>query len=301
MRTSGAVLLRWLAGVSALVLLATASSWSRAAAVAARTRRSSDEAAPVENALREAAKEGYEKRAVFQAPGEEAGSGEANREGPRSPAAEAVLNRAYPRSYVDDRLARSTRRPSASPDRAVARPLRLRSRPAPRAGDDELEGPAPFTPNVPGEASQFIDPGTLKGPSTQESGRVTAIVIDPACTPGVCRMAVAAAGGGIWTTDDALAPKVTWTPPPNDLPTTSFGSLYYDAAHDVLYAGSGEPNGSSDSEAGLGLFKSTDFGASWSKVPGSAAVATNRAIGAIAVDPNDPKTIYIGTAVAGTG
>jgi hypothetical protein len=68
-----------------------------------------------------------------------------------------------------------------------------------------------------------------------------------------------------------------------------------------VYAGSGEPNGSSDSEAGLGLFKSTDFGAAWTLVPGSAAVATNRSIKAIATDPRDPSVIYIGTALARHG
>ena len=58
-----------------------------------------------------------------------------------------------------------------------------------------------MTPNVPGEPSQFFDPETQTGPETQESGRVGAIAIDPACAPGDCRLAVAAAGGGVWTTD----------------------------------------------------------------------------------------------------
>ena len=250
-----------------------------------------------ENALREVAKEGLEKReAVFEQQGEEPESGEARR-GPSSPAAEAVSNRAYPRNYVDDRQARRTlkafnRVPSADSAPGAARAAAVTS-PWTELG--------PFHPDVPGEPSQFFDPETLTGPSTQETGRVSAMVIDPACAPGDCRMAVASAGGGVWTTDDALANHVDWSPPPNDLPTTAFGSLYFDDANDVLYAGSGEPNGSSDSEAGLGLFKSTNFGDSWTQVPGSVPVATNRAIGAIAVDPNDPDTIYIGTALARHG
>src|SRR6185503_4317844 len=63
----------------------------------------------------------------------------------------------------------------------------------------------------------------------------------------------------------------------------------------------GEPNGSGDSEAGLGLFKSTDGGAHWAVVAGSQPVATNRSIGAITVKPGTASTITIGTAVARHG
>jgi hypothetical protein len=230
--------------------------------------------------------------------------GEGDRHGAKTPWGEQVSNRAYPRNYVDDRLARAERRafdrvPSSSPRSAFRSGRAYRTARATAPGTWANLGP--ITPNVSGEASQFFDPVTQEGPPTQESGRVTAIAVDPACELGDCRTWIAAAGGGIWRTDDALALHPQWTPPPDDLPTTAFGSLTYDAAHETLYAGSGEPNGSSDSEAGLGLFKSTDFGASWSLVPGSAAVATNRSIGAIATDPGDPDTIYIGTAVARHG
>jgi hypothetical protein len=82
------------------------------------------------------------------------------------------------------------------------------------------------------------------------------------------------------------------------------------------YVGTGEPNGSGDSEAGVGLYKSINGGSSWSLVAGSTAntapcasnpasftcpVATGRSIGAIAVDPNDATHIFIGTDVARHG
>lgn len=288
--------------IAALVLAAGIALVLVVASGSSDPRSQPNEAEAPENALREVSREGYERRATFEVEGEGQEGGEADRGGPNSPAAQAVADRAYPRTYVSDRRAKRTLQAFES----------VSSRPsadsfADRADfEDALTNQqwtelGPFSPNVPGEPSQFFDPDTQTGPSTQESGRVAAMAIDPACAPGDCRMAVAAAGGGIWTTGDALANDVQWNAPPNDLPTTAFGSLYFDDANGVLYAGSGEPNGSSDSEAGLGLFRSTDFGASWSLVPGSAAVATDRSIGAIAVDPGDPDTIYIGTALARHG
>ena len=235
----------------------------------------------------------------------EKGGEEGREERDKSPAMEAVAERAYPRSYVDDSRVRGERKafsklPHVAPRSAfnTQRAYAISKAVTPQS----WTALGPVTPNVAGQDSQFLDPSTLQGPATQESGRVTALAIDPACAPGDCKMWVAAAGGGIWRTNDALATHVSWIAPPDTLPTNAFGSLYYEPTSHTLYAGSGEPNGSGDSEAGLGLFKSTDFGASWSLVPGSAAVATNRSVGAIAVDTtSNPDTIYIGTDVARHG
>src|SRR5439155_18376307 len=82
------------------------------------------------------------------------------------------------------------------------------------------------------------------------------------------------------------------------------GSIIFDPTDSkgkTLYVGTGEPNGSSDSEAGVGLYKSTDGGASWALVPGSLSVAIDRSLAAIAVDPSNPNHLFIGTAVARHG
>jgi hypothetical protein len=238
---------------------------------------------------------------------------EAGRRGPSNPAAEQVENRAIPLSYVDDARAEKAGKEfgkkSNKPDRSTFTSNTTFSQ-ASSATPGAWTVLGPVTGNVPGEASQFFDNNTQTGPSTQESGRVTALAIDPNCGKSSapsgkpCRLWVAAAGGGVWRTNNALATTPSWIAPPDSLPTNSFGSLIVDpndASGNTLYAGSGEPNGSGDSEAGLGLFKSTDGGASWTLVPGSASVATNRSIGAIAIKPGSPSTIVIGTAVARHG
>ena len=224
---------------------------------------------------------------------------------PFSPNEEQVADLAYPRNYVDDHVAQSSRSAFQSLPRSAS-PSSFRSVGAYNAAKAttpvQWSALGPVTPNVSSFWTQFYNPVTRTGPSTQESGRVTALAIDPNCAPGACRMWVAAAGGGIWRTNDALASSVQWIAPSAQLPTNSFGSLYYDASTDILYAGSGEPNGSSDSEAGLGLFRSTDFGATWTLVPGSFSVGISRSIGSIAIDHSTtPATIYIGTDVARHG
>jgi hypothetical protein len=239
--------------------------------------------------------------------------GEAERTGADNPAAEQVDSRAYPRSYVDDEMAKKGRKSFDAKAQAPSRSAfssQQAYNAAVAAAPGAWQALGPVTPNVPGEPSQFYDYDTQSGPTTQESGRVTALAIDPNCgkasapSGAPCRLWVAAAGGGIWRTNDALAAKPSWIAPPDSLPTNAFGSLVIDpnnATGNTLYAGSGEPNGSGDSEAGLGLFKSTNGGQSWSLVPGSAVVATNRSIGAIVIRRGFPNTIFIGTDVARHG
>src|SRR3954447_3717137 len=235
--------------------------------------------------------------------------GEAPREGPRSPVGELVQDRAYPKSYVNDRLAlkgsRAFKRlPSSAPASSFRSPADYKA--AQCGSSQSWKALGPVTPDVAAEATQFFNTATGVGTPTTNSGRVTAMAIDPNCGKkhAGCRMWVAAAGGGVWRTHNALDDHVKWIKPSGGLPTNSFGSLFVDPndrSGDTIYAGSGEPNGSGDSEAGLGLFRSRDGGKTWHLVKGSRPVAIDRSIGAIEVKPGHPNVIYIGTDVARHG
>jgi hypothetical protein len=127
------------------------------------------------------------------------------------------------------------------------------------------------------------------------SGRITALAISPDCTPQKCTLWVGAAGGGIWRTDKALSGNGTWVNVSDgSFASGAIGALTYDAAHDTLYAGTGEDAAAGDAEAGVGIYKSTDGGSTWSALGGNANFAL-RAIRQITVDPNDPtgNTIYV--------
>ncbi len=211
------------------------------------------------------------------------GGKEAAREIWAGPSAEVYADHAYPHSNVD----------FAQVEAALAEAKSFG-----RKGDSlkaDWEEVGPFTLDVAREATQ------TNGIPTQWAGRTTALAVDPRCNEDSCRLYVGAAGGGVWRTDNALSSRQNWKPLTDGLDTTSVGHILIDP-HDksgrTIYLGTGEPSGSGDSEAGLGLYKSTDRGEHWSLVPGSRAVAKDRGIGEIAIDPKNPRHIFIGTTVA---
>jgi len=137
------------------------------------------------------------------------------------------------------------------------------------------------------EAANALGAWTLAGPSTSNapdiltfsgaayttSGRITALAVDPSCNTRRCRVWAAAAGGGVWRTTNALAgSRVDWTFVSGSFATNAIGTLTYDAATGALYAGTGEPNASGDSEAGFGIYKSTDGGNTWTHLAANTTV-----------------------------
>ena len=187
-----------------------------------------------------------------------AGPGPEREGGPTAAAQEAYANRAYPAAYIPFSLTRNAHRAWTN---VMAR--------APGKGVNALTGwtlAGPSTANDP-------DVLTFSGAAYTTSGRITALAVDPSCSTRRCRAWAAAAGGGVWRTDKALAGNgVNWTFVSGSFATNAIGTLTYDAANDTLYAGTGEPNSSGDSEAGFGIYKSTDGGDHWTHLAANTSV-----------------------------
>src|SRR5580765_3808143 len=160
------------------------------------------------------------------------------------------------------------------------------------ASKDSWETLGPDTLNVDRLGTQsFIKP-------TQWSGRITAVTVSTKCSVSGCPLYIGAAGGGVWRTRDALKNNLKWENISAGIPTNAIGSIAVDPndpTGKTLYVGTGEANASGDSEAGLGLYKSTDEGKTWSLVPGSTLAANNRSIAWVAIEPGNASHILIGT------
>jgi hypothetical protein len=135
----------------------------------------------------------------------------------------------------------------------------------------------------------------------QVSGRVAALAVAPNCDLRHCMLWVGAAGGGVWRNNNALSPHSHWKFLSASFGTNAIGALTYVAKTHTLYAGTGEPNSSGDSESGVGIYASKDNGDSWKLLPGSPDATYARGISSIAVNPKHPNIIYVGTTRAVRG
>ncbi|HEY8757637.1 MAG TPA: hypothetical protein VIN74_04000, partial [Candidatus Limnocylindria bacterium] len=146
-----------------------------------------------------------------------------------------------------------------------------------------------------------LDQFLFDGAPYDAAGRVTALAIAPGCSKSHCTLYMGAAGGGIWATDKALGQNPKWTYLTGALGSNAVGSILIDptdASGNTLYVATGELNASVDSEAGVGIYKSTNGGRTWSLVPGS-DIFYQRSIGQIAFDNAGHLLVPIGSGVRG--
>ena len=123
----------------------------------------------------------------------------------------------------------------------------------------------------------------LIGPSVM-SGRVVDLEVNP---EDPTEFYVAYASGGLWHTTDN---GTSFTPIFDNTPTQNLGDIAMHWTSRTLYVGTGENNSSRSSYAGMGLFKTTDNGASWTPI----GLEDSHHIGRIVVDPSNPDHVVVG-------
>jgi photosystem II stability/assembly factor-like uncharacterized protein len=127
-------------------------------------------------------------------------------------------------------------------------------------------------------------PWQYTGP-TNVSGRATDIAVADRGTAR--RIYVAYATGGVWKTDDDGA---TWQSLFDDMPSTSIGDIAVAPSNpDIVWVGTGEANLFRASMPGVGVYKSTDAGRTFTHM----GLTDTQTIGRIIVHPTNPETVFV--------
>ena len=120
---------------------------------------------------------------------------------------------------------------------------------------------------------------------TNVSGRATDIAV--ADRNGQRRIYAAYATSGVWKTDDD---GKTWQAIFDDMPSTSIGDIAVAPSNpDIVWVGTGEANIFRASMAGLGVYKSTDAGRTWTHM----GLTDTQTIGRVLVHPTNPDVVYV--------
>lgn len=115
-------------------------------------------------------------------------------------------------------------------------------------------------------------------------GRVTSLGVDP---NNPARIWLGSAEGGVFVSTDG---GTGWSPVFDGQTALSIGSLaVHPTDSNTIYVGTGEDNGGGFSYDGEGVFRSTDGGTTWIGL----GLAETRRIGRIAVDPADPRRVFV--------
>lgn len=98
---------------------------------------------------------------------------------------------------------------------------------------------------------------------------------------------VATASGGLWKTENEAT---TWEPIFDQAPSTTIGDVAVAPSNpDIIWIGTGEANIFRSSQAGVGIYKSTDAGKTWRHM----GLADTYTIPRIVIHPQNPDIVYV--------
>lgn len=218
-------------------------------------------------------------------------------EGPASGSEDAFLQRAYPDDVISLAEAAAARAAFSS----------AKGRPFPRGkgvkGSWVSVGPSQaLYPKTPLRNSfNYVPTDYVAG------GRTTSIAIADTCVPGNCKLYVTPAGGGVWRTKNALTGQPNWEYLGGPLGINAAGAVTIDPndpSGNTIYVGTGEANiCGSGCAAGVGVYKSTDGGDTWTGPLGGPATDTGnplagKGVAEILIKPGSPQVIYAATTTA---
>lgn len=124
-------------------------------------------------------------------------------------------------------------------------------------------------------SGRIVDLAVVEAPKAARGGRLGTV------------MYAGVATGGVWKTTNA---GMTWQPMSDSIGVGSIGAVAVAPTNgDIVWVGSGEPNNMRSSSWGVGVFKSTDGGRTWSKP----MLAGTQHIGRIVIDPRNPDVVYV--------
>ena len=130
---------------------------------------------------------------------------------------------------------------------------------------------------------QSLGPGNV-------GGRTRALLVDPT-SPDV--MYAAGVAGGIWKTTNGGS---AWTPLNDFLANIAVTCLAFDPSNSsTIYAGTGEGFFNADGVRGAGIFKTTDAGAHWTRLPATISNADFFFVNDLVVSPANGQHVYAAT------
>jgi hypothetical protein len=116
------------------------------------------------------------------------------------------------------------------------------------------------------------------------SGRMPGLAVMPNGTEAYA----GAAGGGVWKTTNS---GTTWTPVFDQTAASiAIGAIAIDPANQSIWVGTGENNTAFENHKGVGVFRSTDHGSSWTQIGPN---VTNSTIGDLEFDGQG--NVYVAT------